>query len=45
MKIKLTSVQIVMLIKKGIVKDYPLQLNKKSAKVLVAYMEQNNVDL
>lgn len=45
MKIKLTSKQIVMLIRKGIVKDYPLQLNKKSAEILVSYLKQNNIDL
>ncbi len=45
MKIKLTSKQIVMLIKKGILKDYPLQLNKQSATLLSTYLQQNNVYL
>lgn len=45
MKIRLTSKQIVMLIRKGIVKDYPLQLNKKSATLLSTYLKQNNIDL
>lgn len=45
MKIKLTPQQIVMLIKHGILKDYSILLNKKSAILLSTYLRQNNIAL
>lgn len=45
MKIQVTSKQLLMLLKQDLLKEHPITITGKSAKLLSRYMRQNNIKL